>query len=263
MEISKSITSSKSKNYFCTLEETFNKVHNNQYDYKDSIFIGASNAIEIRCKEHGLFSQRVSDHKNGRGCPECGKLKSAQAKKMSLQEFIEKATERHEGLYSYTNTILGKDNKATILVTCNEHGEFPTSPNNHLRNSGGCPKCKLIKDKTKSSLWSYSEWEKAGKASTNFTGFKLYVVECWDNDEKFIKIGKTFTTISKRFIYYIPYDFKVLYSIEGSARFISELETDLHNKNKEFKYCPVKEFGGMEECFSISIAENLSQLVNF
>ena len=103
----------------------------------------------------------------------------------------------------------------------------------------------------KNNFWSYTEWEKAGLKSNNFTGFKLYIIECFDGKENFYKIGKTFTTIYQRFkTYNLPYDYKIIRTIDGEARAISKLEKFLHNKLKSYKYKPNKAFNGMTECFT-------------
>lgn len=48
-----------------------NKVHNNLYQYDKSIYINAKEDIEIKCKLHGYFWQRATNHLQGRGCREC------------------------------------------------------------------------------------------------------------------------------------------------------------------------------------------------
>jgi hypothetical protein len=53
-----------------------NEVHGDQYVYTNSVYIGARNKIDIICKVHGPFSQRSSDHLQGKGCPKCGKYKT-------------------------------------------------------------------------------------------------------------------------------------------------------------------------------------------
>ena len=48
----------------------------------------------------------------------------------------------------------------------------------------------------------------------------------------------------------MPYSYKTIKIIEGDAKYISELELELKNKNKENSYLPIKEFNGRYECFS-------------
>ena len=55
------------------------------------------------------------------------------------KRFIEKATIKHGGKYSYhhVNYINAHEK---VNITCPIHGDFPQSPNSHL-NGKGCPKC--------------------------------------------------------------------------------------------------------------------------
>lgn len=47
------------------------KIHGNKYDYKKVIYVNSKSNINIICKKHGIFSQRVSHHLNGHGCSKC------------------------------------------------------------------------------------------------------------------------------------------------------------------------------------------------
>ena len=54
-------------------ERRFRDAHGDRYDYskcKGNI-IGANDKVDIICRDHGVWSQRVSDHANGKGCPYC------------------------------------------------------------------------------------------------------------------------------------------------------------------------------------------------
>ena len=48
------------------------EIHGDKYDYKDSVYEGYKNKIDIICHKHGVFTQKVSDHLSSKnGCPEC------------------------------------------------------------------------------------------------------------------------------------------------------------------------------------------------
>lgn len=49
------------------------EVHGDKYDYSLVEYICVKDPVAIICKEHGIFYQTPSDHKNGRGCPDCAK----------------------------------------------------------------------------------------------------------------------------------------------------------------------------------------------
>lgn len=261
MTLHKDVASKRTINYFSTLEETYLQKHSSKYDYTNTIFKNTKTKIEIDCPLHGTFLQWPSDHLNGVGCPKCGLPKGNESQRLSTDDFIKRATERHEGKYAYGNTVV-IHSKENIVVTCPIHGDFNVIPNNHLRDSGGCMKCRNKRLQENAPVWSYTKWEESGKASKLFDSFKLYVVECWKDSEHFIKIGKTYTSIHKRLGFHLPYEYKVLYSIEGSPKFISELEHSLHMLNKDFKHLPTTSFGGMHECFSINIKKYVEDQLN-
>lgn len=170
--------------------------------------------------------------------------------------FIHTSNIVHNYKYNYNKSIY-KDVNNHLIVNCRIHGDFKTTPSNHMAGYG-CYHCG--RDKIEESAknfpqgWNYSSWEKKGGESKRFDSFKLYIIRCTDknNNEVFYKIGKTFLKVSQRFPskYILPYDYEVIDIIIGSSRFISELEHEYHNHNKEFKYLPKLQFQGMNECFS-------------
>ena len=64
-------------------------------------------------------------------------------KKLTTEEFIQKAREVHGDKYDYSK-VKYVNNKEKICVICPEHGEFWITPGNHLRG-GGCRKCAIEK----------------------------------------------------------------------------------------------------------------------
>lgn len=112
-----------------------------------------------------------------------------------------------------------------------------------------------IKDKH----WSYSDWGERALSSPNFESFKVYVVKLFDEYESFIKIGKTYTSTSLRFTYSeLPYDFTIIKEYEYSnAKQCSIIEKELHKKYKNLQYYPLKRFAGDNECFELSILNNI------
>ncbi len=230
------------------------EIHGDKYDYSKAIFNGKLNNITITCPVHGDFEQNASNHIRGGNCPNCSTIKSSEKRTMPWEICLKQFFKIHGNKYDYSKANYIKTT-AKIEIICPEHGSFWQSPTSH-KQGNGCPKCNVA------SVWRYTDWEQAGIKSVRFTGFKLYVIECWSDTERFIKIGKTYTNISKRFKskFLMPYQWKILYSIEGSAKYISEYETKLHNKFKDSKIIPDNPFGGRYECFATSIKENLDSM---
>lgn len=80
---------------------------------------------------------------------------------------------------------------------------------------------------------------------------QVYIIECWGNDERFIKIGATNGAISRRFSGKLPYSYKVLRQIFIEGDYYS-VETEIHSFLSNFKHIPGLKFSGCMECYDIS-----------
>lgn len=175
---------------------------------------------------------------------------------LTQEQFIARATKVHADTYTYDSVVYGKDNTEKVIITCKEHGDFLQSPDKHLRGRG-CPSCAITKISLARRLspngWSHTEWETKGNASSNFEGFSLYIIHCTGNGEEFVKVGKTFTSIGRRFRseQALPYKFRVLEQVYYNAYAISKLEEKMHKALKPYSYTPKREFGGQHECYSV------------
>lgn len=233
-----------------TQHEYINKavsVHGDKYDYTKTTYTKAHNYVTITCSTHGDFTQKACNHINAKqGCPKCS------GNVLTHGEFIEKCTIVHDNFYDYSKTTYVKaHDKVTII--CPTHGEFTQQAYVHLQGHK-CPECgkatTVSKIRNRPSTWSYSGWETAGTVSNAFSGFSLYVVECWNDSEHFIKIGKTFNDINRRFTKgAIPYEWKLLHLEIGSASYISKVEAELHAQLNHHKYTPQIKFNGYQECY--------------
>jgi len=87
------------------------------------------------------------------------------APKLTLSQFIQKANQVHNSNYSYEKTTYQKSNIKTT-VTCNVHGNFSLTPNNHLSGKG-CPECALIKRANSCKLTIQEFIKKANKVHLN------------------------------------------------------------------------------------------------
>jgi hypothetical protein len=168
--------------------------------------------------------------------------------------FINQVKKIYGNKYNYDEVVYIKSS-VKIKVYCNKHKEyFYPIPSNHLKNKG-CSKCGDesggLKNAIHSTGWTYTNWEKAGLKSKKFDGFKVYIIKCWNDNEEFYKIGKTFKTVKNRFhSTKLPYNYKILKIIKNEPKNICELENKLKNENKNFKYTPKNKFCGASECYS-------------
>ena len=112
--------------------------HGDKYGYAFSVYQGNHTKLMIHCPEHGMFEQRPNNHMNGQNCPYCSD------KKHTNESFIQKATELHGDRYDYS-LVKYKGIFTKVTIICREHGKFEQSPDSHLNQKSGCPKCKFKK----------------------------------------------------------------------------------------------------------------------
>lgn len=115
-------------------------VHNNLYEYPEAEYINNTSKVKIKCLEHGTFLQSPANHIQGKGCPSCKKVKLANLKRLSQEDFVSKASEVHNHLYDYSKVVY-KSSLTPIIIICKTHGEFSQRPNDHL-SGAGCAKCR-------------------------------------------------------------------------------------------------------------------------
>jgi hypothetical protein len=70
-------------------------------------------------------------------------------KKLTTEEFIEKARKVHGGVYRYADTVY-VNSRSAVLVECVKHGMFTVSANSHL-SGRGCATCGKSKKHTLST----------------------------------------------------------------------------------------------------------------
>ena len=131
-------------------------VHGDKYIYHKTKVVKVKENTWFECRNGHCFEQRPQDHKNGHGCSEC-----SGNKKMTKEEFIEKANKVHGvGRYDYSEVDY-KGNKINVWIICPNHDElykFPQTPNAHLSGEG-CFLCgvKIAHEKQKLTLEEFIE----------------------------------------------------------------------------------------------------------
>lgn len=169
--------------------------------------------------------------------------------------FVNLCREIHGGKYDYSSIVYSRA-KSKVKVICTDHGEFSVTASHFINSKSGCPKCghERISEFQKStpSGWGHETWRRKGESSKEFVGFMLYVIKAWDDKEEFIKIGRTFRPINRRFYPYIfPYNFEPICELTGTSKEVCEMEVYLKSLMREFRYKPAKKFFGSDECFAI------------
>lgn len=160
--------------------------------------------------------------------------------------FVNKAIEIHQLKYDYS-LVNYVASKTKIKIYCNKcKNYFYQEPANHLMGQG-CKKCSF---ENYGETWRYSDWDKMAKKSKNYNNFTLYIIKCWNENEEFYKIGKTFLTIKNRFRYYLPYNYEIIKETYGTSEEISKMENNFKKLLKMNKYRPKIKFSGYTECFT-------------
>jgi len=149
MILHKKVTNKLSIKNFYTLEERFNRIHKNKYDYSKAIYINARTNITIVCKTHGDFTNTPDNHLKGHGCSKCGhaiskkkqtlRLRKNGNKTLSKSEIIENLKITHNNKYDYSiSNILSFE--SDIEYICPNHGIMKQSLRRHF-NGKECYKC--------------------------------------------------------------------------------------------------------------------------
>lgn len=117
------------------------KVHADRYDYSLVNYVNAFTKVLIICKEHGVFHQEPHNHvKDKHGCPKCWTVRRAVIRRLTTEEFIQKAQTVHGDRYNYSR-VEYFDNATKVPIICSEHGVFHQRPGNHM-SGAGCPFCR-------------------------------------------------------------------------------------------------------------------------
>lgn len=119
-----------------------NKIHNNFYDYSESVYKNSQTKIKIKCPVHGIFKQIPNSHLLGFGCKLCHSEKLSNLYKDSKEQFIEKAIKIHGSKYDYSKVIY-KSALEKVIIVCLIHGDFEQKPGDHLHGQG-CSKCRYL-----------------------------------------------------------------------------------------------------------------------
>ena len=124
-----------SRNEFISRSE---RLHNNKYDYSIVEYKNYYTKVKIICPSHGVFEQTPNNHLNSHSCKKCSidLVTSVQRKDI---EFIKKSIIKYGNKYDYSKVeYINRISK--VIIICPIHGEFESTPINHLSRNG-CTKC--------------------------------------------------------------------------------------------------------------------------
>ena len=116
-----------------------NAVHGDRYDYSEVSFSSVETKIAIRCREHGIFHQRLLSHLKGFNCPKCGRVSTAEKLGHDFSRFFDDARRTHGNKYDYSKVVY-VNALSKVIIVCPKHGDFDQKPASHIRGIG-CPRC--------------------------------------------------------------------------------------------------------------------------
>lgn len=244
----------KSNNKDIFIEEA-TKVYGDKDDYTSTEIVSAKDKITVRCTKHNhTFTKSIQTYLLGYGCPKCSAENYSLIRTKTTDKFIEESREIHEDRFDYTDTVYTLcTNK--LKVMCKKHNHtFEILPDGHIKaQTGGCKHCQFDlmsqKFKGREGTCGYTKLGYIKQASGKEC--RVYLIKCWNKEEEFYKIGKTFLDINVRFTKSnMPYNFIEIGHIKGDAGFIYDLEKKIHRKYKVYKYRPENWFAGYTECFN-------------
>jgi len=141
--------------------------HISNLDFSKTEYVNKRSKVIVTCVKHGDYEVTAEVLLKGSGCRKCTQRGTWNLK--NTDQFIEKAIEIHNNLYSYEDVnYIGVFDKVTIK--CNKHGNFMQTAATHLKGSG-CPRCKNSKGEL--YIYNYLLTEKIiFETQKTFTGCK-------------------------------------------------------------------------------------------
>lgn len=176
--------------------------------------------------------------------------------------FSIKAMQIHGDKYSYEFVNYIKS-YTKIKILCPIHGIFEQLPNAHLEGHE-CKKCADVKAVQSRETCGFSKTQWIEACKNKATEPSLYVINCYNEDESFVKIGITSKKVNARFFgINMSYIFNIIHLHSNNPEYIYDKEKELHKQFKEYKYKPKMKFNGYTECFNLSILNELKTMEVF
>ena len=161
------------------------KIHNYKYDYTLTKFKNLRTFITYICPDHGIINQSSRYHLAGFGCNRCtGSL-------ITHEDFIKKLKEKFGKSYNYQGSEY-KNYRSELEINCPIHGKVKQFPSSCFKGFG----CKLCNSSI--NIFSKESYQKlCDKKHGGLSN--LYIIYCFNENERFYKIGITTQSIKRRY----------------------------------------------------------------
>jgi len=91
----------------------------------------------------------------------------------------------------------------------------------------------------------------------------FYLIQCWDKEETFYKLGITVNNILTRYgsVKSMPYEWQILLEHPGTAEEVYDMEVHFKGQMAKFQYAPTIPFNGSKtECY-LQLSEELNDRI--
>ena len=135
------------------------EIHENRFDYLNTVYINNHTKVCIGCKDHGSYWQLPAEHLRGHGCPQCSGQRIV-LDQDKTSNWILHAIKYHGNSYDYSKVVY-TTSYASVLIGCHIHGYFLQVASEHLRGRG-CSKCFFDKRRDTSEIFIKKATDKYG-----------------------------------------------------------------------------------------------------
>tara|TARA_Y100000310_G_C20567772_1_gene756407 strand:- start:193 stop:987 length:795 start_codon:yes stop_codon:yes gene_type:complete len=219
------------------------KIYVGQYNYEKTVYINTRSNVLVECKNHGLFEKNARALMQGNGCKSCNsKWKDyVKSRRMTTEEFIKKASDKHENFYSYNKSNY-VNSRTKLIITCPIHGDFEQRSGGHLEGYG-CRKCADLKHGDYRP-WFIKTYFDRYPEKKNIPAI-LYLL--YNKEENFYKVGITTKgSVEERIKYMSHYTFDIIDKVSDTMYNVTVAEQEILAKATQYK--TKKRFRGYTEC---------------
>jgi hypothetical protein len=211
---------------------------NHKFDYSRVTYINASSKVCIICPIHGEFFIGAWKFLHSKhGCKRCAIDAMAATQKNITKQKFEAHILKNSDRYEYpTNNFSSIKDKINVL--CKKHGLFSVSLDHHLRGVG----CKKCADESKTGGYNLN-WFETDPNRKELPGV-LYIIEVYNDSERFVKIGITKNSVSKRYknTPFKKYQYTIVHQFYDSLYECFLKEEKIKSSFKNYLYTPKNKF---------------------
>lgn len=222
-----------------------------ELSYEKVKYWNETRKVILTCNKHGDFTAIPKSHlTKGKCCKFCAKESYRKLKGVDRSSAIREFRSIHGDKYEYKEIPEFLNNDTKIEISCEKHGAFMQSVGSH-KSGRGCRSCGY---ENAGGNGSYND--KTLSRFENIPLAKLYLIELFNGQERFMKVGITLRNPRDRIRSTVAY--------KGVSIMEMELPLDLAYELEQFilsvitPYKPKNKFSGHTECFKSIFLQELT-----